>query len=434
MMVCALGGCIALGFLITYGVQYWWCDPASRWVVAMPLLRIMLPYALLICLAAIVSAVLNIHERFAISSLTPVILNIFWLIALVGLCPFLPEEGMWRMGAVSLGILVAGVGQILFQLPELRRVGYRFRLSLKGWGKSAHVRQVLLQMGPASLGIALAQVNICMDGWLTFYGAEWAPAVLEYADRIIYLPLGLFGTAFATVLLPMYAKQYTAGAMGEVLSTFTSALKQMFIVMAPMALGLCALAAPTVSLIYERGAFNADSVLWTARAVAAYAPGLLVFSAAKTVIPIFYAQKDVKTPVTVASWCILGNFTCNLLSVLFLPEGWRHVGIALSTVLNSILNTAILLVILRRRGLKVQLWGVGFTLVKTLLAAGLMAAAAAWTFYRLQQWVPMGIAYLGAVMVAPCVYIPLLWLLARQELMAFLADAPFIKRFYKKRA
>jgi putative peptidoglycan lipid II flippase len=207
----------------------------------------------------------------------------------------------------------------------------------------------------------------------------------------------------------------------------------MFIVMAPMALGLCALAAPTVSLIYERGAFNADSVLWTARAVAAYAPGLLVFSAAKTVIPIFYAQKDVKTPVTVASWCILGNFTCNLLSVLFLPEGWRHVGIALSTVLNSILNTAILLVILRRRGLKVQLWGVGFTLVKTLLAAGLMAAAAAWTFYRLQQWVPMGIAYLGAVMVAPCVYIPLLWLLARQELMAFLADAPFIKRFYKKR-
>jgi putative peptidoglycan lipid II flippase len=392
----------------------------------------MLPYALLICLAAIVSAVLNIHERFAISSLTPVILNIVWLIALVGVCPFLPAEGMWRMGTVSLGVLIAGVGQICFQLPALRQVGYTFRLKFRGWSESSHVRQVLLQMGPASLGIALAQINICVDGWLAFYGAEWAPAVLEYADRIIYLPLGLFGTAFATVLLPIYAKQYASGAIGEVLETFESAMKNIFIVMAPMALGLFVLAAPTVSLIYERGAFDDRSVMWTARAVAAYAPGLLAFSAAKTLIPLFYAQKDVKTPVKVASWCILGNFTCNLLSVIFLPEGWRHVGIALSTVLNSVLNTWILLVILRRRGIKPRLFGVGLTLVKTLCAASLMGGVAWWVFWTVQCYVPLGIAYLCAVIVAPFVYLPSIWVLARKETRAFLQEFPLLKRFKRK--
>ncbi|MDO4528100.1 MAG: lipid II flippase MurJ, partial [bacterium] len=296
-----------------------------------------------------------------------------------------------------------------------------------------YVKQVLFQMGPASLGIALAQINICMDGWLAFYGAEWAPAVLEYADRIIYLPLGLFGTAFATVLLPIYAKQYAAGNLNEVLATFESALKNIFIIMAPMALGLCVLAAPTVSLIYERGAFNQASVLWTARAVAAYAPGLLAFSAAKTVIPIFYAQKDVKTPVKVASWCILGNFTLNLLSVIFLPEGWRHVGIALSTVLNSMVNTWILLYILRRRGIKPNLFGLCATLFKTLFAAGVMAIAVVYLFAWLNEWMPMGFAYLGVVCVAPFVYFPLILLIAHQEFLAFLQEFPLLKRLKRRR-
>lgn len=429
LLICALGAIVAIGILISYGVQYWWCAPDSRWIVAMPLMRIMLPYALLICLAAIVSAVLNIHDRFAISSLTPVILNIVWLIALVGICPFLPAEGMWRIGAVSLGILFAGFAQILFQLPELKRVGYCFRVKWSGWRTSPYVKQVLLQMGPASLGIALAQINICIDGWLAFYGAEWAPAVLEYADRIIYLPLGLFGTAFATVLLPIYAKQVAAGNFTEALDTFESALKNIFIIMAPIALGLCVLATPTVSLIYERGAFDQDSVRWTARAVAAYAPGLLAFSAAKTVIPLFYAQKDVKTPVKVASWCILGNFSLNLLSVLFLPEGWRHVGIALSTVVNSIANTLILLFILHRRGIKPRFGALFATLFKTLLAAGVMAFLIGYLFERFHSSLPFSIVYLFLLFLAPCIYLCLMRLLAPQELRHLFQEFPLFKRF-----
>ena len=424
LLVCALGLLVGLGVLATYAVE-WGCAPDSRWAEAMPLTRIMLPYALLICVAAIVSATLNVHDRFAIPSLTPVILNLFWIAALVGVCPFLPAEGYWRIGTVCWGILLAGFAQIVFQLPELRRVGFRLRLSFTGWRASPHVRQVLLQMGPASLGIALAQVNICVDGWLAFYGAAWAPSALEYADRIIYLPLGLFGTAFATVLLPTYSRQAAEADRAALVATLERSLRNLFVIMAPMALGLMALAAPTVSLLYERGAFDAQSTVWTARAVAAYALGLIAFSSAKTVIPVFYAHKDLRTPVTVAAWCVLGNFALNLLSVLFLPEGWRHVGIAVSTVLNSFANTGILVAILIRRGFRPDLSGLLSTALRALLAAGVMAAAVR----ALHGWLgavgcPLLLSVPLAVAVGGALYLPLAGWFVPQALREVLDDLP----------
>ena len=387
LLFCVLGLLVGVGILISYGVEGV-CEPSSRWAEAMPLMRIMLPYALLICIVAIVSAVLNVHDRFAIASLTPVILNIIWLVTLLAVCPFLPNEGYWRIGAVCWGILLAGVVQLWFQVPELKRVGFQLSFAFRGWRVSPAIRKVLLQMGPASLGIALAQINICMDGWLAFYGATWAPAVLEYADRIIYLPLGLFGTAFATVLLPTYARQVANLQTEEMMETLSDALKSLAIIMAPMVVGLIALASPIVSLIYQRGAFSEASVVWTARAIIAYAPGLIVFSAAKTVIPIFYAYKDLKTPVVVASWCILGNFLLNLASVLFLPEGWRHVGIAISTCINSLLNTVILLFILKRRNLHIQLTPFLKMLMKALCASIVMGVVVYWCYWAGSESLP----------------------------------------------
>ena len=430
LLVCILGFLVGLGILATFGVEQV-CEPTSRWVEAMPLMRIMLPYALLICVAAIVSAVLNVHDRFAISSLTPVVLNIVWIIALLGICPFLPTEGYWRIGTICWGILLAGAVQIVFQLPELKRIGFQFHLIFTGWRNSDAIRKVLLQMGPASLGIALAQINICVDGWLAFYGASWAPAVLEYADRIIYLPLGLFGTAFATVLLPTYARQVAAQQPEEIMATLESSLKTLAVIMAPMVFGLIALAEPIVALIYQRGAFTDESVCWTARAIIAYAPGLLAFSAAKTVIPIFYAFKDLKTPVYVASWCILGNFLMNLASVLFLPEGWRHVGIASSTCINSLVNTIILLWILKARQLTMQWMPFTVVLLKSLCAATVMGVAV-WALYNLC------IAYASRWIVVPVViglggmlYFGLIAALAPATVKSILSD--FISRRRRKK-
>ncbi len=430
LLVCVLGLLVGIGIAVSYVVQYG-CEVDSRWAEAMPLMRIMLPYAVLICLAAIVSAVLNVHDRFSISSLTPVVLNIIWLITLVALCPFLPAEGYWRIGAVCWGILVAGVAQILFQLPALRRIGYTFRLTVTGWRSSPYVRQVLKQMAPASIGIALAQINICMDAILAYYGADWAPAALEYADRIIYLPLGLFGTAFATVLLPTYTRQVAEGDTGALLETCERSLRNLFLLMAPMTAGLIALAVPIVSLIYEGGKFNAQSVIWTASAIVGYAPGLIIFSASKTITPIFYAYKDLKTPVKVASWCILGNFLCNLLSVLFLPVDFRHVGIAGSTVLNSLANTVILLWILRHRGLRPHLLGLLSNLARALLAAAMMGAICLWCYRLLAGVLPLIFNIPIVMALGAATYAPLAALMAPSAFKEMIADLPLRRR--KKR-
>ncbi len=423
LLTCFLGLLVGLGIALSFGVEQW-CGEASRWSEAMPLMRIMLPYAVLICLVAMVSAVLNVHDRFAIPSLTPVVLNVVWIGVLLGICPFLPETGYWRIGAVCWGILAAGFAQIVFQLPALREVGYRFTLTFTGWRRSAAIRQVLLQMGPASLGIALSQINICMDSWLAFYGATWAPSALEYADRIIYLPLGLFGTAFATVLLPTYSKQVAAGDLAELSDTMTRALRNLLVLMAPMALGLIALAGPIVALIYQRGAFGDDSVIWTARAVAAYAPGLIVFSLNKAITPAFYAQKDIRTPVRIASYCIGGNFALNVLAVFTLPEGWRHAGIAMSTVLNSLANTVILTILLKRRGLAPTLLPLGVTLLRTLLAAGIMAVVAWGAHALLAPYLPLILSVPMAIAAGGVTYFLLIALLEPLALREVLADLP----------
>lgn len=427
LLVCALGVLVGIGIAVSYGIEAA-CGEGSRWTEAMPLLRIMLPYAVLICAAAIVSAVLTVHDRFAVSSLTPVILNLVWITVLLGVCPFLPAEGYWRIGAVSWGIVLGGAVQILFQLPELRRVGYRFRLSVTGWGSSPYIRQVLLQMGPASLGIALAQINICLDGVLAFYGAAWAPSALEYADRIIYLPLGLFATAFATVLLPTYSRQVAEGDTDALKTTMNRALRSLALIMMPTAIGLMALALPTVELIYRRGAFGADSAVWTARAVLAYAPGLLVFSLNKAVVPVFYALKDLRTPVKVASWCIGANCLMNVSSVIFLPEGWRHAGIAFSTVISSVLNSVALVAILRRRGMAPELRSLASVGTRVLLAA-LAMGGAVWELHRLLAGhVPLIVSVPLCVAVGAAVYLPAVALLAPKATREALADLPLRRR------
>lgn len=427
LLVCVLGVLVGIGIALSYGVEGL-CGEASRWTEAMPLLRIMLPYALLICVAAIVSAVLTVHDRFAVASLTPVILNLAWIAALLCVCPFLPKEGYWRIGAVSWGIVLGGVVQVLFQLPELRRVGYGLSLRFSGWGTSPYVRRVLLQMGPASLGIALAQINICVDGVLAFYGAPWAPSALEYADRIIYLPLGLFATAFATVLLPTYSRQVAGNDRAGVVLTMDRALRSLALIMAPTAVGLMVLALPTVELLYKRGAFGADSAVWTARAVLAYAPGLLVFSLNKAVVPVFYALKELRTPVKVASWCILANFLMNLASVLFLPEGWRHAGIAFATVVSSAANSVVLVILLRRRGMAPDVCGLLSVAARVLAAAAVMGAAVWGLHGMLADSLPRILSVPVCIAAGVAVYLPAVALLAPKATREALADLPLHRR------
>ncbi len=327
-------------------------EPDSRWLIIFPLMRIMLPYALLICQVAIVSAMLNTQQQFRISSLTPVILNLVWIVALV-VCPLVSDHAMGRVQFISYAILIAGFCQLAFQIPTLRACGlsFGFDFSLQGWRSSPQIRTVLLMLAPTALGAGLDQINICIDGYLAYYAASWAPAAMEYADRIAYLPLGMFSTAFVTVLMPLYSAFVAHNDYAGLQRSMERALRNLAVIVAPTMGVLFFLAPALVEAIYvwPNGKFDQQSAQYTSLAVMAYAPGMFIFSFQKCLTPAFFAMKDTRTPVKISIGCIALNLILNVTAILTLPELYRHVGLVTSTVIASLANGWVAATILRKR-------------------------------------------------------------------------------------
>lgn len=432
LLVAVLGVVTVAGILATYPLA---CvlPPDSRWLIPLPMLRIMLPYALLICVAALVSGMLNTLGRFAVSSLTPFLLNLIWIATLFAVCPFLRDAPATQILVLSWAILLAGVAQILFQLPELAKHGFRFRLCFAGLLQDAKLRRVLTLMGPAALGMGLIQINVCVDKFLAFWADPAAPAALEYAERIVYLPLGMFGTAFMTVLLPTFSRQASRGDFAVMRDTLERAIRNLAVIMAPCSAALAFLALPVIELIYgiKGGRFDHESALLSARALAAYAPGLLVFSLQKALIPAFYGMQDLRTPVRVSLFGLVLNVTLNIASVVLLPHGWKHVGIAGATVLASAVNGLMLAVLLRRRIGAPRVSAVLRPVAKAAFSALAMAGAAVPAYaatYRflsgggyhvkLAQVLSMGVT----VVLAAAVYGALMALISRPELLEMAGD------------
>lgn len=313
-------------------------------------LRIMLPYTLCICLAALVMGVLNSHRKFAVPAFSPCILNIVWVAALliIGLRDdlYLEEKALWMAWA----ILLAGVLQFAAQVPALFALGYTPPKRVTPLGPG--VRRVLVRMGPAALGAAVTQINVLLDRVLALWAGEYGPSALAFSERLIYLPLGLFATALGTILLPEMSGLAHRKDKAGLAKTMDQSLRGLLYIMIPASLGLAVLASPVVELVYARGRFDEQSVLYTARALRFYAPGLLVFSLVKVLVPVFYAHGNTRTPVKIALWAVSGNILLNLLFILTLPDGWKHAGLALGTVLSEAFQVIALAVILQKSVVK----------------------------------------------------------------------------------
>ena len=376
LLVIVLGVVTSAGILLSYPVAYF-LPPDSRWVLPLPMMRIMLPYALLICVAALISGMLNTLGKFAVSSFTPFILNFVWIVTL-GLCFFLPNDPDFRLRVLCWAILLAGASQILFQLPALSSHGFKFGLCFRGLWSDPKLRQVLTLMAPAALGMGLVQINVCVDKFLAYWADPAAPAALEYAERIVYLPLGMFATAFMTVLLPTFSRQASRGDTVQMRDTLERSMRNLMVIMAPCSAALAFLSLPVIELIYgyKGGQFDHTSAVLSARALMVYAPGLLVFSMQQSLTPAFYGLQDLRTPVCVSLFGLIMNFTLNVTSILLLPHGWKHVGIAGSTVLTSAVNSLTLATILHRRIGAPRWSAVCLPLLKTAGASLVMALVA----------------------------------------------------------
>jgi len=430
-LVAVLGTVTALGILLSLGLQHQMADNARAEAV-FPLLRITLFYAPLICLAALGIGILNTLRKFALSALVPIYLNIVWILALVGICPFVSKDLDVRIGVVAWSTLAAGFVQVGILLPALRKQGIPLRVSFD-WMSDERVKSVLRQSAPMAVGMGAVQINLLVDGFLALYAGTWGPSAMEYAERVTYLPLGLVGTAFATVLLPTFAKHAADDDHEMLRSTLERALRTISVIMVPMSVGLTVLALPIINLLYtwHSGKFDAQSALYSSRALMGYAPGLLVFSFYQALTPAFYALKDMRTPLKCSVICVVMNFCLNILFVFTWADGWKHVGLAVATVLSSLVNCVMLARALHQKFGAPRLHAVIPVVVRLIAISLVMGAVAYYSENEISRFLTaFGWAYKavelaavgGAMAVSALVYGVLLSLFCRSAMKELVGD------------
>lgn len=363
------------------------------------LTRIMLPMLTLVAVAAALMGMLNALHRFFIPALSPAMFNIATVVCAFALVPLMPRVGWPPITAIAIGAIAGGVGQVALQWPALSREGFRYRPIVDF--RNPALRRVLLLMGPGTLGLAATQFNLAVNTVLATGQGTGAVSWLQYAFRIMYLPIGLFGISVATASVPAVSSHAAADDRAAIRRTTADGLSLMLMLNVPATLGLVVLANPIVALLFERRAFTAADTLATAGALQFYAIGLLGYSVVKILSPTFYALDDSRTPVLISTCAVIANVVLSLALVQVL--GYR--GLALGTSLAALLNGAALAIVLRRRLGGIDGRRIGVTFTKIAIASLLMTAIAALVYGALERSLPghalwAQIVRLGAAMLA----------------------------------
>lgn len=343
-------------------------DLSPRADLTMRLVRILFPYMIFICGAAFGMGVLNALGKFAEGAFMPAMLNVIWILALGILCFFSGLALVARVVFVCWAILIGGVLQMAFLFRCMVKRGYAPKLSFSGW-RDGNVRLVWRNTAIAAVGAGAVQINCMLDQVLAQCAAPWAAGVIGYAERLMDLPLGIVGVAFGTVLLPTFSGFFARNDVEGAKEALSSSVVSLMTVMIPSFVGLMILAPEITSVVYEGHAFDATATLRVSRALAVYAGGLVFFGYQKSMIPWFQAQGDMKTPLRVSLVTVGLNAVLNVLAVVFLPQEWRHVGLAVSTVLCSAVGCVLLRVFARRRHDSLSTPGTWLSLAKVAIAS-----------------------------------------------------------------
>jgi putative peptidoglycan lipid II flippase len=342
----------------------------GKFELTVSLTRVMLPFLTLVALAAACMGMLNALDRYLVPALAPALFNVASIVTTLAAIPVLVWAGVPTIHAMAIGVLAGGLAQVLVQWPALHREGFRHRAVLDP--AEPGLKQVLLLMGPGTLGLAATQVNVFVNTWLATGEGTGAVSWLGYAFRLMYLPLGIFGVSIATASVPAIARRAADGDLAGMRETVAAGLAMMLSLTVPATVGLMVLAHPIVALLFERGQFTATDTAATAGAVMAYAVGLAGYSVVKIASPTFYALGDSRTPVAVSALSVLVNAGLNILFVREL--GYR--GLALGTSLTALLNAGVLMWLLRGRLRGLRLRHLASVFARVLLASAVMGAVA----------------------------------------------------------
>ena len=346
------------------------------------LTRLMLPFLTFVALAAAFMGMLNSLHRFFIPALSPAMFNVAMITCALVLVPFMPGLGLPAITAVAIGALVGGVAQFALQWPALRREGFRYRPMLD-W-RDDGLRRVLVLMGPGTLGLAATQINVFVNTVLATGEGTGAVSWLNYAFRLMYLPIGLFGVSIATATLPTVSRHAAQHDESAARRTVADGLSLMLMLNVPATVGLMVLATPIVRVIFERGAFTPMDTAATAAALQFYAIGLVGYSIVRIASPVFYALGQSRTPVIVSAVTVLTNVVLNLALVRVM--GYR--GLALGTSIAALLNAAMLMFFLRRSLDGIEGGRVAGSMARIAVASALMGLAAVAVESASGAWLP----------------------------------------------
>ncbi len=331
------------------------------------LTQIMFPYLLFVSLAALAMGILNALRSFAIPALAPVFFNVCVIVFALVISRLFEQPIL----AVALGIVVGGLAQFLMQLPGLHKKGFLFFWNF--YPTHPGVRRMGVLLIPTLLGLAVTQINLTISTILASY-FEGGPTYLFYAMRLIQFPLGIFGVAMATAILPSLSTHAAQGAHDDLRATVNFGLRMVFFIILPSMVGLMLLRIPIIHLFFEHGAFSALDTIGTASALLGFSVGLWAFASYRILAMAFYSLQDTRTPAAVA----IASVGINIGLSLWLMTPLGHTGLALAAGLAAMFHALLLATILGNR-LHGLLWTtLGTSLARTALALLPVSALCFW--------------------------------------------------------
>ncbi|MBB4592913.1 putative peptidoglycan lipid II flippase [Xanthomonas arboricola] len=386
-----------LATLFSSGVD---TDPAKHGLLV-DLFRLTFPFLLFVSLTALAGGALNSFQKFAMPALTPVILNLCMIAGAVWLAPRLGGTPERQILALGWAVLAAGTLQLLFQLPSLKGINL---LTLPRWGwRHPGVRKVLTLMVPTLFGSSIAQINLLLDTVIAAKLTDGSQSWLSLADRFLELPLGVFGVALGTVILPALARHHVKTDRAAFSSALDWGFRTTLLIAMPAMLGLLLLAEPLVATLFQYHKFTAFDTRMTALSVYGLSFGLPAYAMLKVVLPAFYARQDTRTPVRAGVAALVANMVFNFafLAVLYhlmVPPELKaqgvmqalgkqpglHLALGIASALSSYLNLGLLWYWLGKSGVYQRRPGWGGYVMRLLLACAAMVAV----LLGLLWWLP----------------------------------------------
>lgn len=351
-------------------------DSPDKFYRASELLRITFPYIFFISLVAMYSSVMNTLGKFALPAFAPVLLNLSIIGMAIFVAPYIPEANV----ALAWGIFIAGALQLLLFFPYLWKIGY---LPKPQWAwKDSAVQRIFKLMLPVIFGASVSQINLLIDSQIASFLEEGSISWLYYSDRMLEFPLGIFGIAIATVLLPTLSKYFAKEDMRHFSKTLDWGLRMVLMIGIPAAIGLLWLAEPIMITVFQHGAFTADDSFRAGQSLQAYSLGLIAFMMVKVFLTGFYSRQDPKTPVKIGIIAVVSNIVLNL--ALFKPFG--HVGLAAATTISAFINAILLYRYLHKHDQLTISRSTAIWIFKLLIASALLLLGLWYFDFSIDQW------------------------------------------------